>query len=753
MPTTTSYKPIAADEFRVVHILPADDDDADAEVRCLLETRPPRLKTHYEALSYQWGDETVTRPIQIAHLPSPADRQRQPEAEATTITSFPPLRLQLQYFFSRVTKRLSSIPIPAPLRQTITRRLDALLFSLRALAWAAGTAALWHLISPLPVGPSDTLARLRVPRDAHLLFVCAVNGFGVVEYPVKAIQLLAEVWRTKPWRLAYRFRVGGGSDDSGGGGYFRFRRKKKKKKKKKDRGGEVGRRDECVCDSTLEFETFQATTNLVLALKRLRREKGVRTLWIDALCINQQDPEEKQVQIRRMGWVYANASPVLVTPNDEGNVRERRRGVGQEHCCRRELQIRAAFKFIKSQSGFRYRYFSQSMPSRDKRFQEARPGLIEIAKRGWWERLWVLQEVALATGHVQIQCGSSTCKLEQFMSVHIRITEEYCKEGQQDGEDMVLLKEAFGSSGRLIRAIRDFRYSYIKDRQGPLAKLSADMLSSGIRKITRGTSRRSACFHEQPFEDRLQRILLRTAGRFQCRDDRDRLYAILGIAGGVTIGETNRLARFMDFISNFSTGTVIARSIDDVLKMSSPSSLGGWLPTACTALVLAHTIWDMFYESEAKHWTINRPDYVVTEYEDIIGAIADVPKRQGSAEFFTALARLLAHATKSLTFLDAVAFKEESGGREGMPSWVPNWAREIDSDAYKHSIRTRGDDAQDLFHFIDGGKALQLVGRLVGRVEAIKSLSHAMLLSSPQSFASEKYLALPQKGKTSWQGR
>ncbi|KAK7956884.1 uncharacterized protein PG986_006106 [Apiospora aurea] len=575
MPTTTSYKPIAADEFRVVHILPTDD--ADAEVRCLLETRSPRLKTHYEALSYQWGDD-------------------------------------------RATERLS-IPIPAPLRQTITRRYDALLFSLRALAWAAGTAALWHLISPLPVGPSDTLTRLRMPRDAHLLIVCAVNGFGLVEYPVKAIQLLAEVWRTKPWRLAYRFRVGGGGD----GGYLRFCRKKKEEEEK-SRGGE----------------------------------------------------------------------------------------------------IRAAFQFIKSQSGFPYRYFTQSMPNRDERFEEARPGLIEMAKRGWWERLWVLQEVALATGPVQIQCGGSTCKLEQFMSAHVQVTEEYCKEGQQDGEDVVSLKEApAGPPGEAVGRYVVKRYP--EDHAGHV---------EAVGLLSRATVRGPASAH--PPADR---------GKVSVRDDRDRLYAILGIAGGVTIGETNRLASFMDFISKFSTGAVIARSIDDVLKASPPSSLGGWLPTACTALVLAHTIWDMFYESEAKHWTINRPDYVVTEYEDIIGAIADVPNRQGSAEFFTELARLLAHATKSLAFLDAVAFEEETGGRDGMPSWVPNWAREIEDAAYKHSIRVRGDDAQDLFHFLDGGKTLQLVGRPVGRVKAVKSLGHAMLRSLPQSFVSEKYLALPQEGK------
>ncbi|KAK8051294.1 heterokaryon incompatibility protein-domain-containing protein [Apiospora rasikravindrae] len=710
MPIGSLYKPIAADEFRVVHVLPADETDD--EVRCLLETRSPRLKTHYEALSYQWGDATVTRPIQIARLPSPT-RQRQQETGAATITPFPPLRLQLRCFFSRVTERL----VPQPLRQAVARRHDVLLSSLRVLAWAACTAALWHLASLLLTDPSDAPARVRV----YWIFVCIINGYGMVEYPGKALRLVAEVWRTKPWLLAYKFRVGDDGDDE-------------------PRAGP---------------ETPAS-------------QKGVRTLWIDALCINQQDEEEKRVQIRRMGWVYANASPVVVWLGDchgigygdnnrddstccktaalaAGGGGEGGGGEGdQELSCRRELQIRAAFKFIKYQSGSRHLYLMPFVRNRDAWFQEARPGLMEITKRGWWERLWVLQEVALATGHVQIQCGSSTCNFEQFMEAHIRITEGYCK--GQNGEDRVL-KEAFGLSGRLIRAIKDFRYSYSQDRQGPSGKLFVDSLTSGVLKITRDTSRQSAYFHEQPFEHRLQRILLRTAGRFQCRDDRDRLYAILGIAGGVKVGKTTRLANFMDFISSHATKYAIRESLEAVLKKLAPSSSAGWLTTACTALVLAYSIWCKFYYSDAKHWTLNRPDYVVTEYEDVMGAIADVPKRQGSAELFTALARFLANATKSLAFLDAVSFGDGAGSLDGMPSWVPNWAREVDSAVYEHLIRMRGDDAQDLFHFIDGGKALQLVGHPVGRVEAIKSLNHAMLQSSPLSFAPDIYAALPQAMK------
>ena len=59
------YKPISETEYRVVHLLLERFLD---EIQCVLETQSFRVKTRYEALSYQWGDEPNTTPIRIAHL-------------------------------------------------------------------------------------------------------------------------------------------------------------------------------------------------------------------------------------------------------------------------------------------------------------------------------------------------------------------------------------------------------------------------------------------------------------------------------------------------------------------------------------------------------------------------------------------------------------------------------------------------------------------------------------------------------------
>lgn len=57
---------------------------------------------------------------------------------------------------------------------------------------------------------------------------------------------------------------------------------------------------------------FEATLNLELALQNLWLEEGPRTLWVDAVCIDQADDEERSEQVQMMSGIYKKASRVLV---------------------------------------------------------------------------------------------------------------------------------------------------------------------------------------------------------------------------------------------------------------------------------------------------------------------------------------------------------------------------------------------------------------------------------------------------------
>lgn len=52
--------------------------------------------------------------------------------------------------------------------------------------------------------------------------------------------------------------------------------------------------------------------NLFTALLHLRDREIPRTIWVDAVCINQADKKEKKHQIQFMAAIYAKASRVIV---------------------------------------------------------------------------------------------------------------------------------------------------------------------------------------------------------------------------------------------------------------------------------------------------------------------------------------------------------------------------------------------------------------------------------------------------------
>lgn len=60
---------------------------------------------------------------------------------------------------------------------------------------------------------------------------------------------------------------------------------------------------------------FKATRNLHSSLRRLRQNK-IYTLWIDAICINQNDRVERADQVKQTHRIYSQATPVWVDLGD-----------------------------------------------------------------------------------------------------------------------------------------------------------------------------------------------------------------------------------------------------------------------------------------------------------------------------------------------------------------------------------------------------------------------------------------------------
>ncbi|KAE9377499.1 HET-domain-containing protein, partial [Stipitochalara longipes BDJ] len=55
---------------------------------------------------------------------------------------------------------------------------------------------------------------------------------------------------------------------------------------------------------SLHGHTHRVTASLECALRHLRHPVEARLLWVDALCINQEDIHEREQQVKHMGAIY-----------------------------------------------------------------------------------------------------------------------------------------------------------------------------------------------------------------------------------------------------------------------------------------------------------------------------------------------------------------------------------------------------------------------------------------------------------------
>lgn len=75
---------------------------------------------------------------------------------------------------------------------------------------------------------------------------------------------------------------------------------------------------------TCNEQTIQITFNLWEALRGIRSNSEAMALWIDAICINQNDTAEKTDQLKLMSFIYKGAQQVLIWlgPDHDGSIQK-----------------------------------------------------------------------------------------------------------------------------------------------------------------------------------------------------------------------------------------------------------------------------------------------------------------------------------------------------------------------------------------------------------------------------------------------
>lgn len=304
-------------------------------------------------------------------------------------------------------------------------------------------------------------------------------------------------------------------------------------------------------------QPFQVTKSLERALREFRREglfSDKFMLWVDALCINQNDLSERAVEVQRMKDIYSASWSVTAwlgeaTANSDAGLQlVQDLAAFREAGCELELErrLRDDPKFLGGTCWL---------------------GLQQILDRKYWSRLWIIQEIVMGGTNVQLKCGASTIDWPTFcagiatLQEHLWLVKDRCLR-----ED-VIPQQRIWSTTSLHLIYQD------------LSVISTTPITQNPKLI----------FGR----------LLDLANATECVDDKDKVYALLGLVPG----QVARLIRPDYSATSAIVYTNTARAFIDGLNNLEPLREGNpWGPTGCPSWVA-----DWKWESRERHSRVEQP--------------------------------------------------------------------------------------------------------------------------------------------------
>ena len=133
---------------------------------------------------------------------------------------------------------------------------------------------------------------------------------------------------------------------------------------------------------------FPISGNLHEALKHLYLRGKCKHIWVDAICINQKDNDEKSRQILRLRPVFRKAEVVIAWL-----------GLHDEFS-------RIVFHYLQDESGRRKGSIADTDPL-------LKVAIRAFVARPYWYRTWVVQEFAVAT-ELQIRCSEDQVSVDEL---------------------------------------------------------------------------------------------------------------------------------------------------------------------------------------------------------------------------------------------------------------------------------------------------------------------------------------------------
>jgi hypothetical protein len=133
----------------------------------------------------------------------------------------------------------------------------------------------------------------------------------------------------------------------------------------------------------------------------------VRTFWIDSICINQQDPEEKNIQVPKMRDIYLKAESTVSWLGPERD--------GSTAAFEYARKVYKLYRKHMAKLGH-CRLSEEEMKEKSLRVTIGDPdleALFAVLERPYFERAWIVQEIAVSK-HIFLICGDAVVNWETF---------------------------------------------------------------------------------------------------------------------------------------------------------------------------------------------------------------------------------------------------------------------------------------------------------------------------------------------------
>jgi hypothetical protein len=138
----------------------------------------------------------------------------------------------------------------------------------------------------------------------------------------------------------------------------------------------------------IDGKFIHVTKNCQAALRALRHSTDTNFVWVDAICIDQDNVEEKSEQIALMGDIYRKAERAVAWLGPDGS---------EEDLAKAEEELMHATKVIEElalQEGKDFEAFYRAIYGGNLRWHV---GCIKrVFGHKWWNRLWIFQESLLS---------------------------------------------------------------------------------------------------------------------------------------------------------------------------------------------------------------------------------------------------------------------------------------------------------------------------------------------------------------------